>query len=92
MQDERFAGNNGDDRMLVRCFDSNSKRSVMKEEKLLRLIQQTFGKLSCPADGHGMYAEIEKAVREAYNMGKAQQEGLHTIKPTEEIQFAFSRA
>jgi hypothetical protein len=64
----------------------------MKQDTLKELIEKTFEKLACPANGHGMYSEIEKALMEAYNIGKAQQEGHHMIKPNEEHLYAFFRA
>jgi hypothetical protein len=39
-----------------------------------------------------MYAELEKALKEAYNIGKAHQERQHMIKPNDEIGYLFSRA
>lgn len=64
----------------------------MEQETLRQLLETTFSKLACPSKGHGMYAELEKALLEAYNMGKARQEALHVIKPREEYQYAFFRA
>ncbi|RYZ54180.1 MAG: hypothetical protein EOP49_05735 [Sphingobacteriales bacterium] len=64
----------------------------MKEHTLKDLLEKTFDKLACPAKGHGMYSELEKALIEAYNMGKAQQEAHHMIKPKEELMYAFFRA
>jgi len=64
----------------------------MKEHTLKELLEKTFDKLACPAKGHGMYTELEKALLEAYNMGKAQQEAHHLIKPKEELMYAFFRA
>lgn len=68
------------------------KRAIMKEHTLKDLLEKTFDKLACPAKGHGMYSELEKALIEAYNMGKAQQESLHIIKPMDEVLFSFARA
>lgn len=42
----------------------------MKDEQLNRLIENTFSKLACPAQRAGLYAEIEKAVVAAYNIGR----------------------
>ncbi len=64
----------------------------MKEDTLKKLVENTFSKLACPANGNGMYAELERALLEAYNMGKAKQEALHTIKPNEEIHYSYFRA
>ncbi len=64
----------------------------MNEDTLKQLVKETFTKLACPAKGHGMYAELEKALLEAYNMGKAKQEALHMIKPREEMYYSFFRA
>jgi hypothetical protein len=63
----------------------------MEEDMLKQLVEKTFAKLASPAHGYGMYAELEKALMEAYNIGKAQQESLHMIKPREELLYAFSR-
>jgi hypothetical protein len=68
------------------------KLSAMKQDMIKDLLEKTFTKLACPAKGHGMYAELEKALREAYNIGKAHQERQHLIKPNEEISYLFSRA
>lgn len=40
------------------------------EEKIIGLIENAFRNLASPAKRFGLYAEIEKAVREAYEMGK----------------------
>ncbi len=64
----------------------------MKKHTLKELLETTFSKLASPAKGHGMYAELEKALIEAYNMGKAQQESHHTIKPKEELLYGLFRA
>ncbi|HTM65596.1 MAG TPA: hypothetical protein VL093_04700 [Flavipsychrobacter sp.] len=64
----------------------------MKQDMIKDLLEKTFTKLACPVQGHGMYAELEKALKEAYNIGKAHQERQHTIKPNEEISYVFSRA
>jgi hypothetical protein len=64
----------------------------MNEDTLRDLLEKTFSKLACPAGGHGMYAELEKALIEAYNMGKAKQEAHHIIKPNEELMYSFFRA
>ncbi len=44
----------------------------MKEEMLKQLVEKTFANLSCPLQGNGVYAEIQKAVMDAYNLGKKQ--------------------
>jgi len=64
----------------------------MKKDTIRELLENTFAKLACPVNGHGMYSVLEKALLEAYNIGKAQQEGHHRIKPNEETIFSFSRA
>lgn len=64
----------------------------MQKDTIKILLEKTFAKLACPSQGHGMYAELEKALFEAYNIGKAQQEGLHVIKPTEEPTLFLFRA
>jgi len=64
----------------------------MKNDAIKDLVQDTFSRLACPANGHGMYAEIEKAILEAYNIGKAQQESHHLIHPQDELQFNYFRA
>jgi len=64
----------------------------MKQDIIKELLEKTFAKLACPAQGHGMYSELEKALIEAYNIGKAHQEGHHSIKPNEELMYAFFRA
>ena len=64
----------------------------MKTNNLKQLLEQTFAKLACPSQGHGMYSELEKALIDAFNMGKAQQEGLHMIKPLEELSMEGIRA
>ncbi|HRO43192.1 MAG TPA: hypothetical protein PL009_10185 [Flavipsychrobacter sp.] len=64
----------------------------MKQDIIKDLLEKTFSKLACPAQGHGMYSELEKALIEAYNIGKAHQEGQHRIKPKEELVYGFFRA
>jgi len=64
----------------------------MKQDMIKDLLEKTFTKLACPVQGHGMYAELEKALKEAYNIGKAHQERQHLIKPNEEIGYLYSRA
>lgn len=65
---------------------------TMKQDIIQELLEKTFAKLACPAQGHGMYAELERALKEAYNIGKAHQEGHHAIKPDEELMYSFFRA
>lgn len=64
----------------------------MNQETLKELLENTFSKLACPANGHGMYSELERALIEAYNLGKAQQEAHHLIKPREELMYGYFRA
>ncbi len=64
----------------------------MNKDAIKNLIDNTFSKLAAPAQGHGMYAELEKALIEAYNMGKAQQESHHHIRPKDELMYNFFRA
>lgn len=56
----------------------------MNRDTINELLQKTFSKLAAPGNGTGMYAELEKALIEAYNIGKVHQERLHHIKPQEE--------
>lgn len=70
----------------------SQKLFTMKQDIIKDLLEKTFSKLASPAKGHGMYAELEKALMEAYNIGKAHQEGHHVIKPREEMMYAFFRA
>ena len=42
----------------------------MKESTLKKLIDNTFLKIASPLKGNGVYAEIQKAVMEAYTLGK----------------------
>jgi hypothetical protein len=48
----------------------------MKEELLARLIDETFTKIACPLQGNGVYAEIQKAVMDAYTLGSKTQEDI----------------
>lgn len=64
----------------------------MKTGNIKELVEQTFSKLACPTNGYGMYAELEKALLDAFNMGKAQQESHHLIKPLEELNYTGLRA
>lgn len=50
----------------------------MKETIIREIAEKTFLKLCAPANGHGMFAEIEKAISEAYQLGKKQS---HIIIP-----------
>jgi hypothetical protein len=68
------------------------KHTAMRNDSIKKLVELTFSKLNCPAKGNGMYAEIEKALLEAYNIGKAQQESHHMLRPNEEVPFQFIRA
>jgi|GEM_PF-4708600 hypothetical protein len=45
----------------------------MREELLKQLIEKTFASIACPLQGNGVYAEIQKAVLTAYNLGKRQE-------------------
>lgn len=45
---------------------------MKKEELLKQLVEKTFAKLACPLQGNGVYAEIQKAVMDAYDLGKRQ--------------------
>ncbi len=45
---------------------------MKKEELLKQLVEKTFAKLACPLQGNGVYAEIQKAVMDAYDLGKKQ--------------------
>ncbi len=44
----------------------------MKEDLIKKLVEETFSRLCSPTNGHGMYAEIEKALSAAYSLGKAE--------------------
>ncbi|XZF12457.1 hypothetical protein ACTHGU_11750 [Chitinophagaceae bacterium MMS25-I14] len=37
---------------------------------LEKLVKQAFARLSCPTMSNGLYAELEKVIQQAYNMGK----------------------
>lgn len=37
---------------------------------LEQLVSQAFAKLACPMNNNGMYAELQRLVEEAYNMGR----------------------
>lgn len=41
----------------------------MTHETLDKLIDDTFGKLSCPSSNEGLYNELHKAVLAAYSLG-----------------------
>lgn len=53
----------------------------MKENILKQLVDNTFLKIACPLNGHGLYAELQNAVLEAYNMGKAGMNNIREIVP-----------
>ena len=42
----------------------------MKNDILKQLVENTFSKLANPMQGCGVYAEIEKAMMAAYDMGR----------------------
>jgi hypothetical protein len=44
----------------------------MREELLKQLVEKTFASIANPLQGNGVYAEIQKAVIAAYNIGKRQ--------------------
>ncbi|RYD55815.1 MAG: hypothetical protein EOP56_14730 [Sphingobacteriales bacterium] len=46
----------------------------MKEEMLKQLVERTFNKIACPLEGNGVYAELQEAIRMAYDLGKGQEE------------------
>jgi len=48
----------------------------MKEDMLAKLIEKTFERIACPLQGNGVYAEIQKAVMDAYNLGTKTKEEL----------------
>jgi len=64
----------------------------MSRDTIHELLQKTFLKLAAPGSGTGMYAELEKALTEAYNIGKVHQEKLHHIKPQEEQIISYPSA
>jgi hypothetical protein len=37
---------------------------------LEQLVSHTFAKLACPMNNNGMYAELQRLVEEAYNLGR----------------------
>lgn len=42
----------------------------MKQKLLREIIERTFAKIACPVEGNGVYAEIKKAIIEAYSLGR----------------------
>ncbi len=61
----------------------------MHQDTIKELLDRTFSKLACPVQGYGTYAELEKALLEAYNIGKIHQEHQHRIRHRDEAVFAF---
>jgi hypothetical protein len=57
----------------------------MREELLKQLIEKTFAKIACPLQGNGVYAELQKAVMTAYNLGKKQEENIDNLLQMAEI-------
>lgn len=37
---------------------------------LEQLVKQAFSKLACPMNNNGMYAELQRLVEDAYNLGR----------------------
>lgn len=55
--------------ILIFCFHILKTR-LMKDSALRNLADKTFQNIANPLKGNGVYAEIMKAVQEAYLMGK----------------------
>lgn len=51
----------------------------MKEEMLKQLIEKTFNKIACPLEGNGVYAEIQEAIKMAYDLGKNHDEHVNAM-------------
>ncbi len=44
----------------------------MQEDMLKQILENTFARIACPLQGNGIYEELQKAITEAYNIGKMQ--------------------
>ncbi len=53
----------------------------MKEQMLQQLVEKTFAKVACPLHGNGLYAELQKAITEAFTMGEKQQSAQERMIP-----------
>lgn len=40
---------------------------------LRQILENTFARIACPLQGNGVYAELQKAIVAAYNLGKKQE-------------------
>jgi hypothetical protein len=54
---------------------------IMKEEMLKQLVERTFNKIACPLEGNGVYAELEEAIKMAYDLGKNKQDTSPVFMP-----------
>lgn len=45
----------------------------MQEDILKQILENTFARIACPLQGNGVYAELQKAIVAAYNLGKKQE-------------------
>lgn len=45
----------------------------MQEDMLRQILENTFARIACPLQGNGVYAELQKAIVAAYNLGKKQE-------------------
>lgn len=42
----------------------------MQEDMLKQIIENTFARIACPLQGNGIYAELQNAINEAYQLGR----------------------
>ena len=56
---------------------------VERDEVVLKLIDETFLKLSCSMNGIGMYQEIRNAIKQAYRIGKTKRKKLEDQRTIE---------
>jgi hypothetical protein len=58
-----------------------TKTGNMKDNILKQLVDNAFLKIACPLHGNGLYAELQQAIQEAYNLGKAGMNQVCEIVP-----------
>lgn len=64
---------------IYSCRRRQETEVVMKEEMLKQLVEKTFNKIACPLEGNGVYAEIQEAIKTAYDLGKNGEENVSAV-------------
>lgn len=55
---------------ILKYYGFKNRVFMKREEILKNLIEKTFANIACPLNGNGLYAELQKAITEAYSIGQ----------------------